>query len=171
MQLQAVFERTRLGGALIAGTAAGICAVLLGDDESALRDDLRRRFPRAALAEGGEAFRALAAAARAAIEDPEASGKVPLDLHGTSFQQEVWRALCEIPAGRTASYGELAARLGRPRAAQAVGQAVAANPVAVLVPCHRAIRGDGSLSGYRWGVERKRVLLAREAAAAARAAS
>ena len=163
MEIQVTIELTSLGMALIAGSGVGICAILIGDDGAELKADLRRRFPRAVLAEGDAVFRKLAAAAKACIEDPRAEVNVPLDLHGTPFQQQVWRALREIPAGRTASYGDLAARIGRPRAAQAVGQAIAANPVAVIVPCHRAIRSDGSLSGYRWGVARKRLLLAREA--------
>jgi AraC family transcriptional regulator of adaptative response/methylated-DNA-[protein]-cysteine methyltransferase len=115
-------------------------------------------------ADGDAEFEALAARVVAAVESPAGGGAtLPLDPRGTAFQQEVWRALREIPAGSTASYAEVARRIGRPDASRAVAQACAANPLAVIVPCHRVVRGDGSLSGYRWGVERKRALLAREA--------
>jgi len=167
-ELQVVIEPTSLGLALVAGSDAGICAVLLGEDGGELRADLERRFRGATLAGPGPAFRARAAAVLACVEAPGALPDVALDLRGTEFQREVWQALREIPAGATASYRELAVRLGRPSSARAVGQAIAANPVAVIVPCHRAIRSDGSLSGYRWGMARKRALLEREAAAARR---
>jgi AraC family transcriptional regulator of adaptative response/methylated-DNA-[protein]-cysteine methyltransferase len=164
-ELQYVSEHTSLGTALVAGTDAGVSAVLLGDDGADLLRTLRARLPGASFQEGGEALHALAARVAAAVESPALAADIPLDLQGTPFQQAVWQALRAIPAGQTASYAELARQIGRPGAIRAVGQACGANLVAVLVPCHRAVRSDGSLSGYRWGVERKRQLLAREAAA------
>jgi AraC family transcriptional regulator of adaptative response/methylated-DNA-[protein]-cysteine methyltransferase len=158
-----VIASTSLGEALVAGTAEGVSAVLLGDDGAELLRSLAARWRRARFVAGGAAFRALAARAVAAVEDPGAAGQVPLALAGTPFQRAVWDALRAVPTGTTVSYAELARRIGRPGAVRAVGQAVGANAVAVIVPCHRAIRSDGSLSGYRWGVERKRELLAREA--------
>ena len=154
-----------LGAVLVAASAAGVCAVLLGDDAEALAAELRRRFPGAAPA-GDDAVPALAARVVERIERPAGAGdapSLPLDPRGTAFQLAVWEALREIPPGQTATYTEIAARLGMPTSARAVAQACAANPLAVLVPCHRVVRSDGGLSGYRWGVERKRALLAREA--------
>ncbi len=152
-----------LGHALIAATARGICAVALGSDPAALRADFDARLPRVTVVEGDPPFEALVAAVLARIDDPVAGRALPLDIRGTAFQHRVWQALRRIPAGRTASYGEVARRLGQPDAARAVAGACAANTVAVLVPCHRVVRGDGAPGGYRWGVERKRALLAREA--------
>ena len=163
--LQVAIERSSLGMVLVAGSGAGIHAVLLGDDERTLRAELGERFPSAELLDADAGFRAKAAAVVASVEAPGTALDVPLEPGGTPFQREVWRALRAIPAGSTASYKELAARVGRPQSVRAVGQAVAANPIAVIIPCHRAIRSDGSLSGYRWGVERKRALLERERAA------
>lgn len=158
--------RTALGPALVVASETGLAALLLGDDLEALVADLRRRFPKAAVSRDDAGLEALARQAAAAVDRPgegEAGG-IPLDLRGTPFQRRVWQALQELPAGRTVSYAELAARLGSPTATRAVAGACGANPVAVLVPCHRVVRQDGGLSGYRWGLDRKRALLAREGA-------
>ncbi len=169
--------RSSLGAVLVAATARGVCAVDLverGRERAELGDALRRRFPRAALvedptfAETVERVVALVEAPAAAVTDRR--GEIPLVVRGTAFQERVWAALRAIPAGETASYAEVAARIGRPGAARAVAGACAANPVAVAVPCHRVVRGDGGLGGYRWGEARKRALLAREAEPRRRAA-
>lgn len=151
-----------LGTLLVAATAKGICAVLMGDDSEALVQDLRARFPRAQVQPAPAGFERTVAAVAALVEEPRTGLLLPLDVRGTAFQQRVWQALREIPAGRTVSYTELAARLGQPSAVRAVASACAANPVAVAIPCHRVLRNDGAISGYRWGVERKRKLLDRE---------
>ena len=155
---------TLLGRTLVAATERGICAVELGDDDAALERRLREEFPLAQLerVEAGRdeflAPRLRAVAERLAGGDAD----VPVDLLGTGFQQRVWDALMKIPAGETVSYADLAQSLGAPRAARAVASACAHNRIAVVVPCHRVIRGDGSLGGYRWGLPRKQLLLARE---------
>lgn len=152
---------TALGQALVAVTERGVCAVLLGEDAGALEADLRAEFPRAALQRvdaGRDEF--LAPRVRAVADAlSHRAGAVPVELIGTAFQQRVWEALMRIPAGETRSYAELADSLGMPRGARAVARACAGNRVAVLVPCHRVIRGDGSLGGYRWGLPRKQALL------------
>jgi AraC family transcriptional regulator of adaptative response/methylated-DNA-[protein]-cysteine methyltransferase len=157
-----------LGGALVARREAGLAAVLLDDDADALRAELRAHFPRATLVEDDAAMREVAAAVVAAIDTParafDGSLDIPLDPAGTEFQCRVWRALAEIPTGTTTTYAALADRLGMPKSARAVAGACASNPIAVLVPCHRVVRGDGGLAGYRWGLARKRALLARESA-------
>jgi AraC family transcriptional regulator of adaptative response/methylated-DNA-[protein]-cysteine methyltransferase len=152
-----------LGALLVACSERGVCAIALGDDPDALVRELQDRFPRAELAGGDNEFEQIVAQVVAFVEEPATGLDLPLDIRGTAFQQRVWQALREIPAGGTASYAEIARRLGAPRAARAVAAACAANPLAVVVPCHRVVRNDGSLSGYRWGVERKRALLDREA--------
>lgn len=154
-----------LGCVLAAATDKGVCAILLGDDPDALVRDLQDRFPRAELVGGDQAFEAVVGSAIALVENPSAGFDLPLDVRGTAFQQKVWEALRAIQAGRTASYADIAAAVGAPRAVRAVAQACAANALAVAVPCHRVVRTDGALSDYRWGIERKRVLLDREAAA------
>ena len=151
-----------LGSILVASSDRGVCAIMLGGDPEALARDVQERFPRAELIGGDAEFEELVAKVVGFIEAPGLGLDLPLDVQGTAFQQRVWEALREIPAGRTATYGEIAARIGAPRAVRAVAGACAANPVAVAIPCHRVVRTDGSLSGYRWGVERKRALLARE---------
>lgn len=156
--------RCSLGALLVAASDRGVCAILLGDAPEALREDLGRRFPRAALREGEAGFGALVAQVVALIEAPGLGHDLPLDLRGTTFQQRVWQALRQIPAGRTESYAEVAARIGAPGAARAVARACAGNALAVAIPCHRVVRGDGGLSGYRWGAPRKRALLEREGA-------
>lgn len=152
-----------LGHVLIGATPQGLCAILLGDDEAALLADLRRRFPRATLNAGGITARDWARAAATCVDDPGQELSLPLDIRGTAFQQRVWQLLRTIPPGQTLSYGEIAQRLGMPRSSRAVAQACAANPLAVAVPCHRVVARDGGLTGYRWGLERKRALLKREA--------
>ncbi len=159
-----------LGSILVAATDRGICAIFLGDDPDELARQLQERFPQAELRPGGQAFEAWVARVVGFVEAPETGFDLPLDVCGTVFQQRVWRALTEIRPGSTASYAEVATRLGLPGSARAVASACAANPVAVAIPCHRIVRADGALSGYRWGVERKRELLTREANAAARRA-
>jgi AraC family transcriptional regulator of adaptative response/methylated-DNA-[protein]-cysteine methyltransferase len=142
-----------------------VCAILLGDDPEALVRDLQDRFPRATLIGADPEFERLVAQVVGLVESPGLSLDLPLDVRGTAFQQRVWQALREIPAGATVTYGEIAARIGAPRSVRAVAGACAANPLAVAIPCHRVVRTDGTLSGYRWGVERKRALLQREARA------
>jgi len=154
-----------LGSILVAQSDRGVCAIFLGDDPDALARNLQDRFPRAHLIGGDAAFEQLVARVVGFIETPSLGLDLPLDVRGTAFQERVWRALRQIPAGTTASYAQIAARIGAPRAVRAVAQACGANPLAVVIPCHRVVRSDGSLSGYRWGVERKRQLLQREAPA------
>ena len=158
-------SRCSLGRVLVAATHKGVCAVLLGNDAKALERDLQRRFPGAKLLAADAQLKDWTARVAELIEAPELDLELPLDVRGTEFQRRVWQALRGIPPGVTVSYKEIAVRLGAPEAIRAVAQACAANAVAVAIPCHRVIRSDGSLSGYRWGVDRKRALLAREAAA------
>ena len=155
--------RCALGGLLVARSDRGLCAILLGDDRDALIADLRRRFPDAENGQQDPAAADTLARVATFVENPGAELGLPLDLRGTDFMQEVWQALRGIPTGSTLSYGEVARRIGAPASARAVARACAANMLAVAVPCHRVVRADGNLSGYRWGVERKRALLAREA--------
>ena len=162
--------KTALGWVLVAATEKGICAAELGDRRESLVAALRERFAAACLREDRAGLRAWLARIAAFIASPDHALELPLDVRGTAFQAQVWRALQRIPPGSTASYAEIAAALGRPRAVRAVAQACGQNPVALLVPCHRAVRRDGELAGYRWGLERKRALLSRESAAVLRAA-
>ncbi len=162
---------TSLGRVLVAATDKGVCAIQFGDADASLEAWLRRRFPNAAIEPAGAAFEGTLVAVVALIERPGTGHGLPLDLRGTAFQEQVWRALRAIPAGATASYAEVAAAIGKPAAARAVAAACAANAVGVAVPCHRVIHSDGSMSGYRWGVERKAALLAREREAEAETAS
>jgi AraC family transcriptional regulator of adaptative response/methylated-DNA-[protein]-cysteine methyltransferase len=151
-----------LGLILVAATDNGVCAILFGDDRETLFRDLRDRFPNAQLSGGSNGFEDLVATVIRFIEAPALGLDLPLDVQGTAFQQRVWQALREIPVGSTASYAEIAKRIGSPKSARAVAQACAANSVAVAIPCHRVVRADGALAGYRWNVERKRTLLDRE---------
>ncbi|GLS98752.1 AraC family transcriptional regulator [Sphingobium jiangsuense] len=151
-----------LGAILVASSGKGVAAILLGDDPDELVRELQDRFPRAALTGGDADYERLVAQVVGFVEQPAIGLDLPLDVRGTAFQQRVWQALREIPAGRTASYAEVAKRIGAPEAVRAVAGACAANHIAVAIPCHRVVRTDGSLSGYRWGVERKRELLDRE---------
>lgn len=154
-----------LGSILVAKSGKGICAILLGSNPDALVRDLQDRFPRAALVGGDSGFDKLVTKVIGFVETPGIGLDLPLDVRGTVFQQRVWQALRKIPAGTTASYKEIAKRIGAPKSVRAVAQACAANALAVAIPCHRVVRNDGGLSGYRWGVARKRSLLAKEAAA------
>lgn len=166
VQIRFAVGECSLGAFLVARSALGVCAILLGDDPDALVRDLQDRFPRADLVGGDDGFEREVAAVVGLIERPADGLSLPLDVRGTAFQQRVWRALQEIPSGATASYREIAERIGAPKAVRAVAQACGANALAIAIPCHRVVRLDGDLSGYRWGVERKRVLLDREKAAA-----
>ncbi len=157
---------TSLGWMLVAASGRGVCAIFLGDDPEFLIQMLHKRFPGAEVfpaASGDAGFARLLDDVVRLAEHPGTRFEYPLDIRGTAFQQRVWQALCEIPPGKTASYAEIARRIGAPRAARAVANACGANPVAIVVPCHRVVHGDGSLSGYRWGIGRKRILLEREA--------
>ena len=163
-RIQFIVASCSLGFVLVARGEEGVCAVLLGDDREELARELQRIFPDAVLLDGGADLLAIADDVSAGIDDPRRSIDVPLVLRGTIFQQRVWKRLCEIPVGATASYGEIAISLGLPTSARAVARACAANLLAVVVPCHRVVRGDGASSGYRWGAARKAALLAKERA-------
>jgi AraC family transcriptional regulator of adaptative response/methylated-DNA-[protein]-cysteine methyltransferase len=152
-----------LGAILVAASDRGICAILIGDDPDALARSLQDQFPNAELIGADHAFEELVAQVVGFVEAPALGLDLPLDVRGTVFQQRVWQALREIPVGSTASYSDIATRIGAPKSVRAVAGACAANALAVAIPCHRVVRHDGNLSGYRWGVERKRTLLAREA--------
>lgn len=162
MQVAYAFGSSTLGVVLVAATERGLCAVSLGDDQSQLLEELRTRFHAADIVAADSAFDELVQQVVALVEAPSSGASLPLDLRGTAFQRRVWAALRRVPAGQTASYADIARAIDQPEAARAVARACAANPVAVAVPCHRVVRGDGSLSGYRWGVARKRALLERE---------
>jgi AraC family transcriptional regulator of adaptative response/methylated-DNA-[protein]-cysteine methyltransferase len=151
-----------LGLAIVAATEKGICALFFGDDEASLTASLSERFPAATIAPGGDEVGEWLDAALRVVEEPDRAADLPLDIRGTAFQQRVWQALRTIPAGSTATYTEIARSIGDIRAVRAVAGACAANPVAVAIPCHRIIRSDGKLAGYRWGLERKKRLLGRE---------
>jgi AraC family transcriptional regulator of adaptative response/methylated-DNA-[protein]-cysteine methyltransferase len=151
-----------LGSLLVAATPKGVCAIALGDDPQKLVDELQDRFPKAVLIGGDTAFEALVATVVGLVEAPARGHDLPLDIRGTTFQQQVWQAIRGIPAGSTVTYAEIAERIGRPQAVRAVAQACAANALALAIPCHRVVRRDGAPSGYRWGIARKAVLLSRE---------
>jgi AraC family transcriptional regulator of adaptative response/methylated-DNA-[protein]-cysteine methyltransferase len=153
-----------LGSVLVAQSARGVCAILIGEDPDELARDLQDRFPHARLIGGDAGFEQLIAKVVDFVEAPRLGLDLQLDVRGTAFQQRAWQALREISAGQTASYTEIAKRIGTPKSVRAVAQACGANALAVAIPCHRVVRNDGGLSGYRWGVERKRALLEREKA-------
>jgi len=153
-----------LGSILVATSDKGVCAISIGHDPEALLRELQDRFPRSDLIGGDAAFESLVAKVVGFIEAPKIGLELPLDIQGTAFQQRVWQALREIPCGETATYSDIANKIGMPKAVRAVASACAANTLAVAIPCHRVIRQDGSLSGYRWGIERKKALLEIEAA-------
>jgi AraC family transcriptional regulator of adaptative response/methylated-DNA-[protein]-cysteine methyltransferase len=155
--------QSTLGSILVARSEKGVCAISLGDDPEALVRDLQDRFPMASLIGNDEAFEAIVAQVVGFVEDPSRGLDLPLDVRGTAFQQRVWEALRYIPVGKTVSYAEIAKELGSPKAVRAVASACASNTLAVAIPCHRVIKSDGQLSGYRWGIDRKRELLRREA--------
>jgi AraC family transcriptional regulator of adaptative response/methylated-DNA-[protein]-cysteine methyltransferase len=153
---------TSLGAILVASSQKGVAAILLGDDPGELIRDLQDRFPKAKLIGADRDYEALVARIVGLVEMPKLGLDLPLDVRGTAFQQRVWQALREIPVGRTVSYAEIASRIGAPKAVRAVAGACARNNLAVVIPCHRVVKNDGAISGYAWGVERKRALLDRE---------
>jgi AraC family transcriptional regulator of adaptative response/methylated-DNA-[protein]-cysteine methyltransferase len=163
-EIKSAVGQTSLGAILVASSTKGVAAILLGDDPDELVRDLQDRFPRAHLIGADREYESLVARVVGFVEQPQMGLNLPLDVRGTAFQRRVWQALQQIPVGVTVSYAEVARRIGLPSAVRAVAHACAANNLAVAIPCHRVIRNDGSLSGYAWGVERKRVLLDREIA-------
>lgn len=163
MTISFALDKCSLGTILVAQSEKGICAILLGDEPQLLEADLQKRFPTAKLIEGDSTFQKTVAQVIRTIEQPQLKLNLPLDIRGTVFQQHVWQALQKIPAGETRSYTEIAEAIGSPKAVRAVAGACAANAIAVIIPCHRVVRSDGSLSGYRWGIERKQKLLQQEA--------
>ncbi|HSV86211.1 MAG TPA: bifunctional DNA-binding transcriptional regulator/O6-methylguanine-DNA methyltransferase Ada [Levilinea sp.] len=152
-------RETHLGWLLVAATEAGVCAIEFGDSEQGLEDSLRARFPQAEIIANHPIYRGWVHSILAYLDRSETGLDLPLDIRGTAFQRRVWQALQDIPRGETVSYRELARRVGKPAAARAVAGACASNKIAVAIPCHRVVRSDGSLSGYRWGIERKRKLI------------
>ena len=154
-----------MGSILAAQTERGVCAILIGDDAEQLVRDLQDRFPNAKLVGDASEYQDLVAKVVGLVENPKSGLELPLDIRGTAFQKRVWKALQQIPPGTTASYSEIAKKIGMPKALRAVAHACGSNSVAIAIPCHRVIRNDGSLARYRWGVERKRALLEREACA------
>lgn len=162
-QIRFAVGRCLLGEILVAASVRGVCAILLGDDPDVLVRDLQDRFPHAELLGGDAQFERMVARVVGFVEAPRTGLDLPLDVQGTAFQQRVWQALRRIPPGKTVTYAEIARRIGAPTAVRAVAGACAANALAVAIPCHRVVRSDGGLSGYRWGVARKRALLDREA--------
>jgi AraC family transcriptional regulator of adaptative response/methylated-DNA-[protein]-cysteine methyltransferase len=155
---------SQLGSVLVASSERGVVAILLGDDPEALVRDLQDRFSQATLVGGDREYERLVARVVGFVENPRLGLDLPLDVRGTAFQQRVWNALQAIPAGTSASYSEIASRIGAPKAARAVAAACAANALAVAIPCHRVVRADASAGGYAWGVHRKRMLTERERA-------
>lgn len=151
-----------MGSVLVAQSVKGICAILLGDDSQALAQDLQSRFKDAQCIYGGDGIEERLEKVIFFVDNPHTAMLLPLDMRGTEFQQQVWAALRQITIGTTSSYTEIAKKLGKPKAFRAVAQACAANAIAVAIPCHRVVRSDGGLSGYRWGIDRKRLLLQKE---------
>lgn len=164
-QIHFAIGECSLGAILVAKSGRGVCAILMGEDPDQLARDLQDQFPNASLVGADAGFEQVVAKVVGLVEAPNLGLDLPLDVRGTAFQERVWQALRDIPAGTTASYAEIAQRIDMPKAVRAVAQACGANHLAVAIPCHRVVRSDGNLSGYRWGVERKRELLEREAAA------
>lgn len=152
-----------LGSILVARSGRGVCSIFIGENPISLRQNLQDQFPKANLIGDESDYEDMVAKVVGLIEKPSVGLNLPLDIRGTAFQQHVWKALQQIPVGSTASYTDIATQIGMPTAVRAVAQACGANALAVAIPCHRVIRNDGALSGYRWGVERKRALLEREA--------
>jgi AraC family transcriptional regulator of adaptative response/methylated-DNA-[protein]-cysteine methyltransferase len=162
MQIHFAIGQCSLGAILVAQSERGICAIFLGDDPEMLARDLQDRFPHAELIGGDKNFEKVVAKVIGFVEAPQIGLDLPLDVRGTAFQQRVWQALREIPLGKTVTYTEIANRIGAPKSVRAVANACGSNKIAVAIPCHRVVRRDGNLSGYRWGVERKRALLDKE---------
>jgi AraC family transcriptional regulator, regulatory protein of adaptative response / methylated-DNA-[protein]-cysteine methyltransferase len=169
-EIRFALGQTSLGAILVASSKRGVASILLGDDPGALLRQLQDRFPKATLIGADKNYEALVARVVGFVEAPQMGLDLPLDVRGTAFQRRVWQALQEIPVGQTVSYVEIAQRIGSPKAVRAVAGACAANNLAIAIPCHRVVRNDGALSGYAWGVERKKALLDREGARTARAA-
>lgn len=163
MLLSYAFAECSFGLILVATSRRGLCAILIGDKRHTLVRELQDRFPRFELTNGDSDLGELVARVVAFIEDPRVGLDWRLDIQGTAYQQRVWQVVGQIPAGKTVSYSEIARRLGQPNGARAVARACAANSLAVIIPCHRVVRRDGGLSGYFWGLDRKRQLLQREA--------
>ena len=163
-EIRFALGQTSLGAILVASSKKGVASILLGNDPDALLRQLQDRFPKAKLIGADKDYEGLVARVVGFIEAPQIGLDLPLDVRGTAFQRRVWQALQEIPVGQTVSYTEIAQRIGSPKAVRAVAGACAANNLAVAIPCHRVVRNDGALSGYAWGVERKKVLLDREGA-------
>jgi AraC family transcriptional regulator, regulatory protein of adaptative response / methylated-DNA-[protein]-cysteine methyltransferase len=161
-EIRFAVRKCTLGKVLAAQSPVGICAILLGDDSVAFTRELKERFPNARIVPGGRDFAHVVADVVKVIDDPAKGLGLPLDVRGTAFQKRVWDALCRIPAGETATYTEIAKYIGAPKAVRAVGAACGANAIGVVIPCHRAVRSDGTLAGYRWGLARKRALLKKE---------
>ncbi len=166
MTITYTIVESNLGLLLVAATDKGICSVMIGDEEKTLTADLHHEFPRTEIRRDDGHLRTQVAMLLDCAAGKAPGAALPLDVQGTAFQMQVWEELCRIPRGSTVSYGELAQRIGRPKAVRAVGRACATNPVALITPCHRAVRANGELGGYRWGIERKRKLLEEEAAQA-----
>ncbi len=164
-EIRFALAQCALGAILVAQSARGICAISLGDHPEALLRDLQDRFPQARLIGDDAEFETLVARVIGFVEAPGIGLELPLDIRGTAFQERVWQALRQVPPGQTVSYAEIARRIGRPKSVRAVAQACAANQIAVAIPCHRVVRSDGALSGYRWGIARKQALLETEAKA------
>jgi AraC family transcriptional regulator of adaptative response/methylated-DNA-[protein]-cysteine methyltransferase len=164
-EIRFAIGRSSLGEVLVARSARGVCSIMMGDDPGELARELQDRFPKARLIGADAGFEQWVAKVVALVEEPKLGLDLPLDVQGTAFQRRVWQALRRIPVGRTVSYSDIARRIGAPTSVRAVAQAVASNKLAVAIPCHRVVHRDGTLSGYRWGVERKRALLERVAAA------
>lgn len=162
IEIQFAVGECSLGAILVAATRIGICSIAIGDDPNSLIEQLEDQFPHADLVGGNKSFEQLIATVIGFVERPSMGLTLPLDIQGTAFQQRVWQLLCEIPCGKTATYSQIAERLGKPTAVRAVAHACAANRLAVAIPCHRVVRTDGGLAGYRWGVDRKARLLASE---------
>jgi AraC family transcriptional regulator of adaptative response/methylated-DNA-[protein]-cysteine methyltransferase len=163
-QIRFAVGECSLGSILVAATARGICAIEFGSDPDTLVRGLQDRFPKAELIGADHAFEGLVSQVVGAVEAPEKAAALPLDVRGTAFQERVWRALQEIPVGQTATYSDIARKIGAPKSVRAVANACGSNPTAVAIPCHRVVRRNGSLGGYRWGIERKQTLIDREAA-------
>ena len=162
-EIRFAIGQSALGAILVAASERGVCAITMGDDPDKLLRELQDRFSKARLVGGDAKFEKLVARIVGLVEAPGTGLDLPLDVRGTAFQQRVWKALRRIPPGKTASYADVARKIGQPKSVRAVAQACGANMLAVAIPCHRVVRHDGALSGYRWGVERKRSLLGREA--------
>lgn len=163
-QLEYVFAPSSIGTLLVAQSTKGLCAILIGSRQTVLTAELRSRFPGARIRKGDGKLKRNATKISKLIDRPKNTADLPLDIRGTDFQKRVWNALRKIPAGQTASYSEIAKKINAPKAVRAVAGACAANALSIIIPCHRVVRNDGALSGYYWGVERKRKLLEIESA-------